>query len=268
MKKPLLPAAQLLATCFVALVLSVSARADESALGAGAAANYTSGKYGSKTTTSITSLPFFLSYNTDDWTVKLTVPYLIVAGGTGVVPGVGATVNTNPKGRGRHGAGSIAMGLGDITSALSYDAYFNEEARFGVDLTGKVKFGTANRDQGLGTGQNDYTAEVDLFKAFDGLSLLADAAYTSLGSSPYIRLKSGVASGSLGGSYKLSERASLGLSVNASGAVSAASGASRDVTASAGWKLAPQWRLQAYVLKGSGAGGPDFGGGASINGTF
>ena len=244
------------------------AQADDTTVTAAAGANYTSGNYGTATTTRIASFPFSLDVDTGSWDAKLTVPYLIVSGGTSVVPGVGATTNTNPKGRGRHGASSLAQGLGDVSAEATYDVYFDAQSRQGIDLTGKVKFGTANRDQGLGTGQNDYTGEISAFQGAGKLSLLADIDYTALGSSPYIKLRSGVVSGSIGGSYKLADDCSLGATLNATGALSATAGPARNVTAFVSWKFFGPFRIQTYALKGSGTGGPDFGAGANLSAMF
>ena len=48
----------------------------EGELSAGAGANYSTGRYGDSTPTRIWSIPFLARYETDRWTLKLTVPYL------------------------------------------------------------------------------------------------------------------------------------------------------------------------------------------------
>jgi len=242
--------------------------AEEHPLTIGTGLLESSGTYGTPTTTRITSVPTTVSYDTEDWTFKVTVPYLLVTGGTGVIPGIGKTTNTNPNGRGKKGAGNSAQGLGDVTGDVSWDAYYDEESRFGIDLTGRVKFGTAARDKGLGTGSNDYTGEIGFYKSLGRTHLFADAGYTALGSSQYIHLRSGVGTGTLGMSFQATERFSAGLTLDATGAVSATAGATRSATALATWSTESRWRTQLSVFKGSGTGGPGQGAGLMIRHSF
>ncbi|MFO7650989.1 MAG: hypothetical protein R6X13_06605, partial [bacterium] len=50
-----------------------------------------------------------------------------------------------------------------------------------LDLTGKVKFGTADFDQGLGTGEQDYSLQAGLFRFFDRFTAIGTAGYTVRG---------------------------------------------------------------------------------------
>lgn len=239
-------------------------RQDEASYSLSTGYNTSSGTYGTGKTTRISSAPVQFGFDDDDWNLGLRVPYLQVSGGTGVVPGVGATQNTNPNGRGRKGAGSTAQGLGDVVASATWSGLYSESARAGVDLTGKVKFGTAAANKGLGTGRNDYSAALGFFQSYDRATLMLDLEYTSLGSSSYLRLNSGVTSGSFGAAFHATDSTSLQLLANASGAVSPTSGRSRDLTASVSHRLGAAWRCSLYVLKGSGTGGPATGAGANL----
>src|SRR5712692_10924357 len=133
---------------------ALGADAGEFSLGVGF--NYSTGDYGTSTSTEIISIPLTARYDHGPWIFKLTVPYLRISGGTSVVPGVGRVTSTNPKRRGGGAGEATATGLGDIVASATYTAFYNSATTFGVDVTGRVKLGTADRDQGLGTGEADY----------------------------------------------------------------------------------------------------------------
>ena len=89
---------------FVALLLAAGiAHAEGPSLGIGV--DYSSGDYGSDTTTKILSVPLSAKYETGDWTFKASLPWLRVQGDANVVPGLGSVINLNPNGRGRGGGG-------------------------------------------------------------------------------------------------------------------------------------------------------------------
>src|SRR2546426_3917121 len=190
---------------------ALAAEAGEFSLGVGF--NYSSGEYGTSTTTEILSIPIIARYDHGPWIFKLTIPYLSISGGTSVVQGIGRAASRNQKRRGDGASEATATGLGDIVASATYTAFYNSATTFGVDVTGRVKLGTADRDQGLGTGENDYGMQVDVYKTYDRVTYFGGIGYTEPGSSPYIQLNS-VLNATAGASYKLDERNSAGLSVD------------------------------------------------------
>jgi hypothetical protein len=180
-------------------------------------------------------------------------------------------VNKNPRKRAKPGAATgSASGIGDVVAELSWDAYTNDAYKFGFNFSGKVKFGTGDKSQGLGDGATDFTVGVGAFKAFGPLTLTADVGYTALGSSNYISLKKNLISYSAGALYKASDKLSLGLSYDAGGqsAQGISSSATRELTVFAAYRLAKHWKLQGYGLAGFSDGSPDYGGGASLKYQF
>lgn len=264
-------------------MMAQSAHADDATVKVGAGVDYTSGKYGTSTTTDITQVPFTLGYDTGDWSFKLTVPYIHVTGPSDVIPGVGTVNNGNPKGRGKGKKQAVAVvptptptpstsngsasGLGDVIAAATYEAYSNKAANFGIDLTGKVKFGTADADKGLGTGKNDYTAAVDLYKGFGAWTVFGGVSYTWLGSSQYIRLNN-VFGANVGASYKLNQQSSIGAYYDYREKASNAGASRSELTGYYSYKFASAWKAQAYVSKGFSDGSPDWGVGASVVYSF
>lgn len=129
---------------------------------------YTSGDYGQNVETEILYIPVTAEYINDAWSAKLTVPYISVTGNGTVVPGgSGGTVGFGPGGP--PGGGGPApstttvteSGLGDVEASVAYAFSPNSDLMPFVELRAKVKFGTADEAKALGTGENDYSVQVD-----------------------------------------------------------------------------------------------------------
>jgi len=213
-------------------------------------------------------------YETGPWTLRLTIPYLHIDGGTAPIPGIGVVPNLNPAGRGRGaapGGGDLAQasasGLGDLVAAATYNLYPGGASGVGVDLTGRIKFATADEDEGLGTGANDYSVQVDVFKDYGAVTLFAGLGYTDYGSTSFISLDNAF-NVNVGGSYRIDDRNSAGLSFDARERLSQSDSPLREFTAFWNYRIDRYWRAQAYVLKGFADGSPDYGVGGSVAYAF
>lgn len=275
-----------LATFIPLLLLALSAtaaHADDSTgrLTLGAGVDYSTGKYGTAFNTDIWDAPFSVGYEADRWSVKLTVPYVNVSGASNVIPGVGRVLNINPHARG-HGIGvtggiggggsptvvsGSASGLGDVVAQATYGLVRDDAAQFGLDVTGKVKFGTANENKGLGTGKNDYGVNLDAYKGFGQWTAFGGAGWTKYGSSTYIPLHNGW-NANVGAGYKLSDADSVGAYYYYREKISDAGFAQRELTGYWNHHFSDALRLQAYALAGFSDGSPDWGLGASLKYAF
>jgi len=266
-----------------------AATTDSDQFSVSAGANYSSGKYGTDTTTDIWSVPFTAEYQTSNWTFKLVVPYINVSGPGNVIPGVGRVKNNNPlcRGLGRavggalHACGSgtstggtatttssgSASGLGDIVASAGYQLFTSDDQTFGVDLTGKVKFGTADADKGLGTGQNDYGLSLDTYKVVGNWTAFGGVGWMKYGSSQYIRLKNGF-NANVGAQYKLGGSDSIGAYYYYHERIAVGGAPQSELTGFWNHQLGKSWRLQAYVLGGFANGSPDYGAGGTLKYTF
>src|SRR5215471_16743727 len=150
------------ALCALALSMAnqSATAADPNPWGLGVGFDYSSGTYGESQSTDILYIPVIGKYEIEDWSFKLTVPYISVRGPGNVIPGLGE-VNRTPA------TVTTQSGLGDIVAAATYILYAGDASAPGWDLTGKIKFGTADANKGLGTGENDYSVQVDVYKTFD-----------------------------------------------------------------------------------------------------
>lgn len=249
MKKLILPVA-----AFAAL-LSPAASA-ESGFTLKTGLDYTSGTYGTNTRTEITAVPFIGTYESGNWTMKASIPYVRITGSDNVVAGVGAVRQTATTVR-------TDSGLGDLTTSLAYSFMLDPASQFGLDLTGKIKFGTADADRGLGTGENDYWIMVDPYRRIGNVTWFGGVGYGMLGSSALLKLKD-VVSANAGFSWKLNQQASAGAMLDYRSKSTATGFAQRELTAFYSRKLDGGYKLQAYATTGFSDGSPDWGGGLNL----
>ena len=225
---------------------------------------YSTGKYGTGSATEIISIPVTALYETGAWSLKLTVPYLQVTGN-------GEVIASGGYGR-RHTATSTVTqtrttqsGLGDVVAMLTYNAYSGAESDSGIDLSGKVKFGTASK--ALGTGKNDYAVQMFLYRDFSGFTPNVTLGYEMLGSSDQLPLNN-VYFGTLGSDFRLGEQASIGAEYKYVQKASATLAEQRQATLYTIFQIGADVYLRGYVLKGYSAGSPDTGYGVSISSVY
>lgn len=222
--------------------------------------DYTTGKYGTDTSTEITAIPFIGSYETGNWTLKASIPYIRITGADNVVAGVGAVRRTVTTTR-------TDTGMGDLTTSATYSFMLDPKSQTGVDVTGKVKFGTADSERGLGTGENDYWIMVDPYTKMGNVTWFGGLGYGVLGSSDTLKLKN-VVSGNAGLSYKLDQKSSVGAMFDYRSRSTDTGFAQRELTAFYTRKLGDSYKMQAYATTGFSDGSPDWGGGINVGYNF
>ena len=146
-------------------------------------------------------------------------------------------------------------------ASAGYNVYAGDA--LSLDLVGNVKFGTADATKGLGTGQNDYSAQADGYYSFAKTTLFATAGYRIYGEPTGITMKSSPY-GTIGTSQKLSDETSAGIMLDVVKSPTTASADQREVTAFVSQKISASTKVQANVMKGYSTGSPDFGFGGMI----
>jgi hypothetical protein len=261
-------AKQCIAGCALALGIGAASfcYGADNELSAGAGINYSTGKYGTPFETKIWSIPFLARYDTELWTFKLTVPYLRVTSPANVIPGVG---RTEDRGRGGRSVGrtTTESGIGDVVGSATYNVFWNADTRRGLDLTGRVKLGTADENKGLGTGSTDEQLQVDVYQSVQRTTFFADVGYTFFGHSDVVQLNNAVNYG-LGASNKVTDVDSLGASFDGRQSVTPGGGPQRELTLFWNRRTDRDTRFQAYVLFGFANGSPDRGLGVSLLSAF
>jgi hypothetical protein len=260
---------------FVALLTVASMAHAEDGLSLGVGVDYSSGDYGSETTTKILSVPLSARYSTGDWSFKASLPWMRVEGDANVVPGLGLIENLNPIGRGRGNSGGggntdaptsgTTSGIGDLRLAATYAIPL--QGAWGVDLTANVKVATADEDKGLGTGANDYGAAVDVYRSVgETTTLFGGVGYTVLGDSDYIEVDS-VLNGNVGVSQKVGAN-SVGVMYDYRQPTSDASDDRSEVTGFFSFPTSDASKMQLYATKGLTNGSPEWGAGLSFTAGF
>lgn len=263
-----------------AVLIGIPAAYAADGLSIGTGADYSTGDYGSDVTTEIWSVPFTASYRSDHWTFGLSIPYVRVHGSGNVIPGTGPVDNTNPLGRGLDQllggggaapaggrASTAASGVGDVVASAGYRLFSSDDRSFGLVVTGKVKFGTADVNQGLGTGENDYGVALDTYKTLGKWTPFGGVGWTNYTSSPYIKLDNAVHANA-GLDYRLADRDNVGVAYNYRQRIAAGGASQSEVTAYWAHKFNPRLRLQGRATGGMTNGSPDWGIGTSINYSF
>jgi hypothetical protein len=245
------------------LALSRAATADIFTLSVGA--EYISGDFGGDTTVSEWYLPVTGKYITNDYVFRITVPYirLNAPAGTTISGGAGGQltgIGTDES--------STEQGLGDIVASMTVMDVLDTEFTSGVslDLTGKIKFATADETTGMGTGENDYTVQASLLKFGPTLSPYAVLGYTFRGDPPGSDLMN-VWSVLAGGTYHITPVLGASLDYYYSESSTLYSSSQKEVTALLYYRISRNYGMQWYVLRGLADGSPDWGMGVTVSVT-
>ena len=217
---------------------------------------YSTGRYGGSDDIEELYVPFTFRAGFDRVGLRLTVPWLSVTAPED-------TIITDPGAEPLPGSGATATesGLGDVVGALTfYDLYVSDNADFVVDATGKIKFGTADETTGLGTGENDYTLQLDAYRFFDRLSLQGTAGYRLRGDPPGVDLND-VFLASLGGAYLASANTIVGMYYDYREAAISGTEDIQEFSGFASFRLSRAWRMEVYAFSGLTDSSTDFGAG-------
>lgn len=250
----------------IALAATVGiAQASDSRVTVTTGMDYSSGKYGGTQATDILYIPVIGKYENGPWVFKLTVPYIRVT-----APSGGTVVSVDPSGRlvrRSVGPSTTNSGLGDIVTGLSYNVLNHAASQTAMDITGKIKFGTADQNKGLGTGQTDYALQADLYKTYGKTTALATLGYRVLGDPAGVSLNN-VWFGSVGGAYKFTQETSGGLVLDLRQPSTATGAQMRELTAYMTQKMGARYKLQGYGIAGFTDASPDWGLGAMVSASF
>jgi hypothetical protein len=197
-------------------------------------------------------LPLSLKYHTDDWNLRLSTAWLRVQGNGSVTPG-GDPLNS---------AGNLSTteGWGDISARATYTLLDERTHWAGLDLSGKIKFGTASEAKFLGTGKNDYSLQVGVFKPLDNWTPFLDLGYKWKGDPNGLDYRN-VWLGSVGTDYRITPALSFGGSYDWQQAVTSTSFPISEAMLYLNLHLNDDSRLNLYVVGGFSEASPDWGSG-------
>ena len=228
-----------------------------------AGAEYTSGDYGGDESIDEFYVPVTGTMDFERVTLRLTVPFLSVTAPE-------YTTISGPDGQPIVGEGPrvTESGLGDVLmSATVYDLLTAAGGDLAIDLTGKIKFGTADADKGLGTGEQDYFLQFDAFRFFEQATLMGSLGYVVRGEPDDYELDN-TWFASVGASRALNDKLRLGAFYDFRQASVPDSDALQELSAWMSTRLGKNGRAQFYVLAGFGDSSPDWGAGLSFGTSF
>ncbi|MFZ2855605.1 MAG: hypothetical protein WAZ34_16030 [Rhodocyclaceae bacterium] len=252
--------------CALLIVASGPALAGDNAFSLSAGMEYSTGNYGAQESTDIQYFPVTGKYQAGPLILKLMVPYVSITGPANVIGGLGNVMPVATAGGGTPPRRS-ASGQGDVVAAGSYNVYQNGATGLLLDLTGKVKFATADDSKGLGTGKNDFSLQADVVKQRGAWMLFGSLGWRKMGDPDGSDFKDPWF-GSAGASYGLNAATQLGALYETRQSVIDGGAKLSELMLFASYQLAPSYTLQGYVIKGFTDGSPDWGGGTVLNRHF
>ena len=242
----------------LSLLLSSTAAWAESTISLSTGFDYSTGKYGGTTPTDILYIPVTGKYQTDNLYLILTVPYISITS-TGVV------VRVSPFRTVTRTKVTTESGLGDVTSAAGYTVFEGEQLM--LDFVGKIKFSTADANKNLGSGENNYSAQLDGFYSLGKTTVLATAGYKVIGAPAGINVNN-IIYATLGFSQKISDTIRAGMLLDIAQSSSNIIPGSRELSFFVSNKLNKTSKIQAGLMKGFSDGSPDFGFSVMITGAI
>jgi len=214
-------------------------------LGISTGVNVTNGTYGGDAEIEDLDVPVALSIDTERLAFTVKVPYLSVATTAG-------------------GLTTTESGLGDISAALTiFDVLYDRQRGLALDMTGAMKFGTADPDRGLGTGENDVSVYLDGYKFFDKVTLLASVGYRWRGSPPDAPLND-VALATLGATFRSERDALFGFTLDYRESAIAGTSDIRELRGFASFPIGGSWVLECHAFTGFTDSSADWGGGLAV----
>ena len=144
------------------------------------ASYFSSGDYGEDRDTDIYYFPVSYSVNKGKWGAQLTVPRLRVEGVGNVLVNIGGVNRAVSGDQIEHN-----NGIGDSTLALTYQMEPFSETSLFIDFRLDIKIPTADRNKGLGTGEADYSTQVDISQNYGNSVLFGTFGYTFRGETDF-----------------------------------------------------------------------------------
>ena len=246
--------------CLILLASATAlAQSDDANFTLSTGVGFTSGTYGGDEDIEDLYVPVTGSVYLGKVAFRLTVPYVSVRAPEGTVIG--------PDGQPVPGSGVITTesGLGDIIGGVTvFDVINSRRLGFVMDLTGKIKFGTADVDKRLGTGENDYSVQADFYKFAGQFTLMGSVGYRLRGAPADVELND-VLLASIGGTYRVSPETSFGLSFDYRESAIPDYASIQELTGFVSRRIGESWAIQMYAFTGFSDSSPDLGIGFSVS---
>ncbi len=224
---------------------------------AGTGFDFSSGYYGAAKRTEVLYIPATFQASKGPWTLKATIPWVRVSGPALLLDGSAETA-TNLRTSG------AASGIGDISLAATYALESLYTYGLYVDLTGRIKAPAASFQKGLGTGEWDEAAQIDIAKAWGKFMPFATLGYRITGRPKGYALRN-VLYGTLGVQYSWVDWLTTGVYYDVRRAAVKTAVAPQEGTAYVNVRLADDWSINVYGMTGFSRNSPSAGGGLVLS---
>ena len=212
--------------------------------------DYSTGDYGLGVNTNALSVPLSVKYRTGDWTYRLGTAYQYLEESSNSF-----LIDGNPI------PNTAVSGFSDIFTTARYVFKPVPVINTEFSLTGKIKFGTADQTKGLGTGANDYTVELGLYRPTGrNIDLFGSAGYRIKGDLPQ-RVLNNVWLWSIGFSTQMDSMTQMGVIFDYRQAALNGRPPGREISLYWNWRYDRNWSLNTYGLVGLTNASPNFGAG-------
>lgn len=224
-----------------------------------AGAEYTNGDYGAAIDTAMLQIPFTLGYTDEQYAWSVTVPFVQISGSEDVVfsgtthsPKFTTTTTSTVK--------QTNSGLGDIILSGTYQLTNETKVSPWFALTGKIKLGTADEKKRLGTGENDYAAQVEVAKkalhGYLGYKIIGDTSTVNFNDVSY---------GAVGITFPVNKKwTSVAELYTEQAAVSGVDNV-QELSLSLSKSLRDKKRMSVYIVKGFTNSSPEWGAGVTLS---
>ncbi len=209
------------------------------------ASYYSSGDYGEDSDTDILYFPLSYGANFGKWGLQVTVPHLQVEGIGNVLVNIG--------GISRAVAGTQRernSGIGDSVVSFSYQTDPVSENSPFIDFRLDVKIPTADRKKGLGTGETDISAQVDISQNYGSSVLFSTIGYTFRGKTDFYEGLQNSAFVQLGLARPINSQWNLGVFYDYREAASSFSPEIHEIVPYFSWQIASNWSFTGLAAFG------------------
>jgi len=240
---------------------------DEPRVSLSTSVDYSVGDYGTGKDTTLLYVPFTLGVRPfDRFWLSVTVPYIYQTGQNVVLTGGGVAVK-GKKSNGkltRPATSTTESGLGDVLAKASL--VLIPEKEFIPEITPyfKVKFPTADKDRGLGTGEFDETLGINVSKLLiASLFGYVELAYTFIGEPSGTTLHNSFG-WSVGAAYAIVQPFSVFAFLEGATAIAPGQDDPLDIRVGAEYRIIKALKLTGAVTRGLSNGSADWG----VSGTL
>jgi len=226
---------------------------------------YTSGNYGGDGDTDVLLVPLSIGLNSDKWNFRASLPYLDI-NGPGLFLGEDIPILRDVRNPVRGTMDSVS-GFGDLSLTAGRIFDLSSSGDLQLELTGRVKIPTASLEDGLSTGETDYSVSGSLFKMAGDWSFFGDLGYRFTGNPDGIELKD-TPFAALGTAYTTASGINIGAAYDYSAAALMDVEDAHELSAWVSLRVHKKARLQIYGIAGLSDGGPKQGGGVTLRVTL